>query len=332
MALIPPQPIGQLPGSGLWNDWIEKIRSAVNTTLSSISWSIITGKPTTVAGFGITDAVTTSVTLDANRLILGNGAHDVVDIGSLGTTTTVLHGNAAGAPTFGAVNLATDVTGTLPSGNGGNPGGANPTGTIGLAAVNGAATTFLRSDGAPALSQAIIPTWTGTHTFTNTSLGWSVNTTGALAFASIISDIGNNAITASLFLGGGSSRGSQVKDFRGASSNVHTMRFHVYNTGDVFAADLLQTGQFALQIEGAGYSIKEGSNAKMGTATLVAGTVTVNTTAVTANSRIFLTSQTDGGTPGFQRITARTAGTSFTITSSSATDTSTIAWILFEPS
>jgi len=31
-----------------------------------------------------------------------------------GTTTTVLHGNAGGAPSWGAVNLATDVTGNLP--------------------------------------------------------------------------------------------------------------------------------------------------------------------------------------------------------------------------
>ena len=36
-----------------------------------------------------------------------------------GTTTTVLHGNAGGAPTFGAVSLTADVTGTLPAGNGG---------------------------------------------------------------------------------------------------------------------------------------------------------------------------------------------------------------------
>jgi len=40
---------------------------------------------------------------------------------------------------------------------------ANPTGTIGLTAVNGAATTAMRSDAAPALSQAITPTWTGNH-------------------------------------------------------------------------------------------------------------------------------------------------------------------------
>lgn len=42
---------------------------------------------------------------------------------------------------------------------------ANPTGSIGLTAVNGSAATFLRSDGAPAISQAIVPTWTGSHTW-----------------------------------------------------------------------------------------------------------------------------------------------------------------------
>jgi len=36
-----------------------------------------------------------------------------------GTSTTVLHGNASGAPTFGAVSLTADVTGTLPIANGG---------------------------------------------------------------------------------------------------------------------------------------------------------------------------------------------------------------------
>ena len=39
---------------------------------------------------------------------------------SAGTTTTVLHGNAAGAPTFGAVSLTADVSGTLPIASGGS--------------------------------------------------------------------------------------------------------------------------------------------------------------------------------------------------------------------
>lgn len=42
---------------------------------------------------------------------------------------------------------------------------ANPTASVGLAAVNGTATTFMRSDAAPALSQSIVPTWTGAHTW-----------------------------------------------------------------------------------------------------------------------------------------------------------------------
>ena len=55
--------------------------------------------------------------LTANRIVLGAGTDDVTVIGSLGTTTTLLHGNAAGAPTFGAVDLTTDVTGDLPFAN-----------------------------------------------------------------------------------------------------------------------------------------------------------------------------------------------------------------------
>lgn len=49
--------------------------------------------------------------------------------------------------------------------------GANPTASVGLTAVNGTAITFLRSDGAPAISQAIVPTWTGLHTFNKQSIG-----------------------------------------------------------------------------------------------------------------------------------------------------------------
>jgi len=100
---------------------------------------------------------------------------------------------------------------------------------------------------------------------------------------------------------------------------------HVVNGGLDVVRDLKVT------TAGMGLFVKEGSNAKMGVSTLVAGTVTVSTTAVTASSRIFLTSQSDGGTPGFQRITARTAATSFVITSSNGADTSVIAWMIVEP-
>jgi hypothetical protein len=83
---------------------------------------------------------------------------------------------------------------------------------------------------------------------------------------------------------------------------------------------------------GTGIHIKEGTNATMGQVTLVGGTKVVSTTLVTANSRIFLT--VDGGTltnVGFQYISARTAGTSFTIKSSNVLDTSNVSWMIVEP-
>lgn len=42
---------------------------------------------------------------------------------------------------------------------------ANPTATVGTTAVNGSASTCIRSDGAPALNVTITPTWSGEHTF-----------------------------------------------------------------------------------------------------------------------------------------------------------------------
>jgi hypothetical protein len=93
----------------------------------------------------------------------------------------------------------------------------------------------------------------------------------------------------------------------------------------------LTTSGVDVNLSGSGLRVAEGANPKQGTAVLAAGTVTVANTTVTANSRIFLTSQADGGTPGFLRVSARVVGTSFTITSSSGTDTSTVAYEIFEP-
>lgn len=84
-------------------------------------------------------------------------------------------------------------------------------------------------------------------------------------------------------------------------------------------------------VVGKGFRVKEGTNAKMGVVTLVTGAATVANTSVTSTSRIFLCSQTDGGTPGTQRVSLRTAGTGFVITSSTTGDTSTVAWIMYQP-
>jgi hypothetical protein len=54
--------------------------------------------------FNSATSAASSALLTANALVLGGGAGTApATLGSLGTATTVLHGNAAGAPTFGAV-------------------------------------------------------------------------------------------------------------------------------------------------------------------------------------------------------------------------------------
>ena len=66
---------------------------------------------------------------------------------------------------------------------------------------------------------------------------------------------------------------------------------------------------------------------------MTAGAITVADTATTANSRIFAWTHTLGTitVPASYYISARSAGTSFTITSSQATDTSTVDYVVIEP-
>jgi hypothetical protein len=83
-------------------------------------------------------------------------------------------------------------------------------------------------------------------------------------------------------------------------------------------------------LAGKGLRIKEGTNARLGTVTLVAGTATVANTSITANTRIQLGGVTPGGTPGALFVQAVTVGTSFQIKSTSSTDTSVVAYQLVE--
>jgi len=92
-----------------------------------------TGQASALTQYGIVYGATTSA----------------IGVTSAGTTTTVLHGNAAGAPTFGAVSLTADVSGTLPVGNGG-------TGATTLAGANIPVTSANN-------------TFTGTQTFTGST-------------------------------------------------------------------------------------------------------------------------------------------------------------------
>lgn len=92
------------------------------------------------------------------------------------------------------------------------------------------------------------------------------------------------------------------------------------------AAKALQIGS-----AGGGLSVKEGTNGRLGVATLVAGTVTIPASNVTATTRIFL-SRVSGTAANFGNLTYTiSAGTSFTINSTNAADTSVVNYMLVEP-
>lgn len=89
----------------------------------------------------------------AGDLLYANGGASLAKlaIGSAGDVLRV----SGGAPAWQAPSTLT----------------ANPSGTVGLSAVNGSASTFMRSDAAPAISQAIAPTWTAQHVFSRARAG-----------------------------------------------------------------------------------------------------------------------------------------------------------------
>lgn len=136
----------------------------------------------TVAGFALSGNVTLAGLTSTDTTLTFSGAYN----GSIARTIGLNLGNTniytanQTAPkwitTGGTNSQVTLGDGTLGTYSGGVTGLANPTGTVGLTTVNGTATTAMRSDAAPALSQAIAPTWTGVHTYSNNILTSANNT------------------------------------------------------------------------------------------------------------------------------------------------------------
>lgn len=132
------------------------------------------------------------------QIIASNGAAVTPTWIGPGTATTVLHGNAAGLPTYGAVALGTDVSGVLPIANGGT--NASTLGAAGSVAYStGTAYGFsaVGTSGQVLLSNgAGTPTW-GSLTFDKITNGTNVgNALLQVGNGSVLSPVGTGIINA----------------------------------------------------------------------------------------------------------------------------------------
>lgn len=101
-------------GTGAWLAVVADLANVTGTLLVPHGGTGLTaGTSGGVPYFNSTTTMASSALLTANAIVLGGGAGAApASLGSLGTTSTVLHGNAAGAPTFGAV-VAADLAAAL---------------------------------------------------------------------------------------------------------------------------------------------------------------------------------------------------------------------------
>jgi hypothetical protein len=202
---------------------------------------LITGTSGGVLYFSAATTLASSAALAQNQLVLGGGAGAApATLGTLGTTATVLHGNAAGAPSFAQVNLTTTVTGTLPAANGGTGQASYAVGDL----LYASGATTLSKLAAVAVGQVIIsqgvttaPVWSGAPTLTTslttplliggTAAGSTLtvkSTSGAGTTDAIVFQVGNNGATeAARFtttgsLGVGTTTPTEPETFFGSTS------------------------------------------------------------------------------------------------------------------
>lgn len=196
--LFTPTVTGTLNNAGLTNSTISGVAlggtlAALTATNASLTFSgSYDGTTARTVGLNVSNPniwtglqwfgnATSSLFSVENTAFFGGTSTTTIDVAgnvvipSAASLTLTGLGTAAGA--FLAVNASGQIIATTtPSGSASF---ANPSALVGLTAVNGSASTAMRSDAAPALDQSIIPTWTGLHTF-NTSPSIGINTNGIL--------------------------------------------------------------------------------------------------------------------------------------------------------
>lgn len=108
----------------------------------------------------------------------------------------------------------------------------------------------------------------------------------------------------------------------GLNCNIYVSSDVLPPTGNSFSGG---ASVFIPNTYSAGLVMQENTNGQFGTATLIAGIVTIPTTAIAANSVVRAFAQ-DANSVGALHCSARIVGTSFTITSSNLADSGVIYW------
>jgi hypothetical protein len=299
---------GGIPAPFSYNLTISPAAAVGTGTVTSVATtSPITGGTITTTGtIACATCTTAAAALTSNNILLGGGGQAMAALGSLGSTTTVLHGNGAGAPSFAAVGLTTDVTGALPIANGGS-GAATQT-----AAFDALSPTTMRGD-------LIVRNATNNVRLALGSNGQFLESNGTDAIWAALTPPITSATTNCV-----------VTAASATTIQTNTNCPTTDSTGNVVIAAKVT----AATVGTANNCLSSASPAVCGSAAagsvaLAAGgtTLVVNTSAVTANSQIFVqmdtslgarlsvTCNADSTIANFVPVvTARTAATSFTIT------------------
>lgn len=203
-----------------------------------------TGQSSAFTQYGITYASTTTVLATT----------------AAGTSTTVLHGNASGAPTFGAVSLTADVSGTLPVGNGGS-GAATLTGVL---KGNGTSAFTAATAGTDYVAPGTATTFTALQTFAGTASNADMKTSNILETATVSATaatgtINYDATTQSVLYYTTNASGNFTVNFRGSSGTTLNT---IMATGESLSATFLVTNgatayyNSAVQVDGSSVTPK----------------------------------------------------------------------------